>query len=269
MRLTLGDMSGSAEVEREATLRSPHTGEQLHTATVRIRGAGSGRETVQQQLDVPGAVVTDPDSGRVYRFRVAGSTDSSDGSWSFKLDLTEEEDVTPTAVIINGVRLTPTRYTEWAEDGLVTILAQVQTEGQTTVALEDQLRRRSDFRPVVREGVQDEPRSMRFGQFAWSRHGDITKYRLFLVEEGFDDLPAAKAEKALYAPPEKRNVERLLLDLTARVDVLLDALEHRGVIDSDTRAALLAVEAEPESWLKLGRVDDVDNLFWIGERSSG
>lgn len=269
VRLTVGDMSGSAEVEHEATVRSPHTGEELHTATVRIRGAGTGWETVQQQLEAPGAVVTDPDSGRVYHARVTQSMTSSDGSWSFALDLTEEEHVKPTALIIDGVRLTPVRYSESVTNGVIIIETQVETKGQTTEALEGQLRRQREFRPVIREGVQGQPRSMRFGRCAWSRHSDMTKYRLALVEEGFDDDLSADAKLArdLYAPPEKQNVEQLLLDLGARFEALLDALDRRGVIDSDTREAVVGKKAEAGSWLKLVQVDDVDDEYWPGDGS--
>ncbi|HEV2071233.1 MAG TPA: hypothetical protein VGR26_15695 [Acidimicrobiales bacterium] len=272
MRLTLGNLDASAEVKDEGTVRSPQTGRDLHTATVRIRGSGDDKQQeVEELLKGQSTTLTDPESGRVYGFRLATSTTSNTGVWSFTLELTERENLLPTAVVVDGIRLIPTRYAESAEqDELITIQMRTKTQGEQTELLEDQLANWRAFRPVIREGVQDQPRSMRFGPVCtWSSHGEVTKYQLTLVEEGFDEInrrtATGKLVRALMSGPEKKNAEKLLLDLEAQVGALLAALEEAGVLDANATAAVRAREATPRAARRLLRVDDVDNQDWLSD----
>lgn len=271
MQLTLGNLTVSAEVEDEGTVRSPHTGRDLHTATVKIRGSGDDKQQELEELvHARATTLSDADSGRVYAFRLAGSMTSDHGSWSFTLKLTERENVVPTAVIVDGIRLVPTRYAESAEqDGLVTIQMRTETQGEQTELLASQLANWRAFRPVLREDVQDQPRSMRFGLCTWSSHGAVTKHQLTLVEEGLDEINrrtvVGKLVRALMSGPEKKNTEKLLLDLEARVEALLVALEEGGVLDSNATAAVRVTEATPLAARRLLRVDDVDDEDWLSD----
>jgi hypothetical protein len=194
---------------------------------------------------------------------------SNTGAWSFTLELIERENVVPTAVIVDGIRLVPTRYTESANDeGLITIRMRTETQGEGTEVLEDQLANWTAFRPVLREGVQDQPRSMELGRCIWSSHGEVTKHQLTLVEEGINEINRRSTKGKLIRAldgPEKKNAQKLVLDLEARVGALLGVLEERGVLDSDATAVLRATEATPRGARRLLRVDDVDDEDWVSD----
>jgi hypothetical protein len=185
----------SMTVLRRLSDTSPHTGRELREVhgwvttadpethrwlTVALRGLGDGRV---RSLDRSG----EP-SGR---WRMSwNSYGEAGGVHTYGLILREAEDLNLEALVIDSMELHPYEYREVVLDDGLTIWAKAVGTHADVTRINRLIRTRSTF-PVVRRGIQDEPREMRLGVAEWSEYEDRIKYRLVLVDRVVsDDLRA-------------------------------------------------------------------------------
>jgi hypothetical protein len=165
------------------------------------------------------------------------------------------EDLMPTRLHISDLSVEPYTYEEEFEGHALIITARVALSDEDGRRLKDLIAGRNYY-PVVREGVNDEVREMRFGQVPWSQHGDTTKYLLTLVERPFDD----EGPQPSLGEPQASNVERALASCVGIVDALLDTLVTRGILTGEERNEIRS-KADTQTFehrFGFSRVDDID-----------
>jgi hypothetical protein len=261
VELQLGERPLPVQVRRVSSVRSRHTGRAL----VEVQGVvstpeGAARERLARLL---GEVETRP-------VRVGGKTvrgvqkwcvswnsyDPAGGEHLYTLILRESEELALEALVLDGVELHPYEYREAFTGDELTIWAKLVGTRAGVLRLRALLKSRDTF-PVVRRGIHDEPREMRFGVAEWSEHEGQIRYRVVLVDAGAD--PAEHPELLRI---EEANTRAALAFYMGFVERLAELLEKRGLLSAEEiEGAREAAREEPwperrEFW----RVRDVDLL---------
>jgi hypothetical protein len=123
---------------------------------------------------------------------------------------------------------------------------------------EKRLRALPTYFRVVRKGIHDDAREMRFGQILWSKKENEDKFRLrlTLVGQALD----ACGDRHHFLEPQFGKVGRYHNCYTPSLRALLDRLVAKGVLSSEEVDAIHAVDkgAADREFQQLFRVDDVD-----------
>jgi hypothetical protein len=188
------------------------------------------------------------------------------GPWTHSVKVEEAEDLNPSELVIDGLAVKPELYEEHAEEGGITLATTFSVDAPGRKKVEERLERhlgRPSYFELLRVGIEDSPRNVRFGRSLWSEHGSTTKYHLFFVEKGVDD--ARPTHLDFY--PELPTVRRQVADTRGLVDELLAALVETGALSQERREDLerRVVEARFKRTWALFNVEDVDQT-WLGPR---
>jgi hypothetical protein len=113
--------------------------------------------------------------------------------------------------------------------------------------------------PVVRKGLNSNPREMRLGIGPWSQHQGLTKVSLTIVDHV--DTPP----KPGFLAPLLPNIEFMLMATNERIKMLTKALEAKGIIDSTLLDGLSERVSERLAgpFSELWKVADLDQ--WTGD----
>ena len=146
------------------------------------------------------------------------------------------------------------------DDGLLTIDAKVLLSRAEHEQFLDLAKR--NYFPVLRVGVDPEPRDMRFGGYGWwSEHGDSVKTALFLVERRYDEEnPPESSDWAWAQGHVQLMLAQTLSDTSGLLDALLDKLRDKALLTEedveDVRAS--GQIRSPKKRLELRRLEDID-----------
>ena len=180
--------------------------------------------------------------------------------WHHTVEVEDAENVNPTEIVLDGLTLRPYKFVERAEDEGVTIQVRVKVDRAGREELEKRLkaddRAPGGYFDVVRRGVQETPRLMRFGGCTWSEDGSETKYDLTLVEQAVDAnrVPFPEFYREI---PNMRSEIALARNLMAE---LLDTLVESGSLSAEQRSAI-EDRAKAGLWTRhwaLFKLDDID-----------
>jgi hypothetical protein len=149
---------------------------------------------------------------------------------------TQSEQLNAREVELDGLRLAPTRYEEQAnDDGSITIAMQATLSADDTDRLRElvwEARPETRYRTVIRHGISEVPRSMRFGRVLWQQLGDgQVAHDITLVDEAYDRNGDQSAFAALSGEPQVGNLIQYVTSLTAQLDALLAELARSGALD--------------------------------------
>ena len=149
----------------------------------------------------------------------------------------------------------PYVYTEELDGSALIITARVEIDSATN----ERLRKLEGYFPVIRKGIQDEPRSMRFGVNLWSEDGEKRKVQITLVEEIYDK---EKKERSILQP-EFGNVSALLARTHLRMKYLMNTLKAKGILADEEISQILDVSDTDrrEQNEEFYRVKDLDE--WL------
>jgi hypothetical protein len=256
----------AATVEEAESFPSPHTGRELRRFQVSFVVDDEATNTrVVEALEAQQAVTLHDGAGQ------GSSFTPSKNSWSFtdgvtryyhQVELTEQEHLQPTAVVVDGVELAPYAYEETIEhDGAMVIDLKARVVDPAHTELQALITRHSadypSYFPVVRKGLQDTPRTMRWGKCTWSAHGGVFKHNLILVEDAYDQ---GREPILPLDYPEGRRAREMAAKTSALVTELLRVLEAKGALDADEVRQLTAAAERQVQGLaqEFFRMDDID-----------
>lgn len=261
IELQLGERRVPVQVRRVATVRSRHTGKPLTEVhgvvstpddTAHLQLARTLREVGTQAVRAAGASVKG-----VKRWSISWNAYTPSGEeHAHTLILREAEELALEALVVDGVEMHPYEYREEFSGEELTISAKLVGSRAAVLRLAALLRTRETF-PVVRRGISDEPREMRFGVAEWSEHEGQIRYRMVLV-----DADADLAEHPELLRIEEANTRAALSFYMNFVDRLTDLLQAKGVASAEEIEAARD-RARGELWparREFWRVRDVDAL---------
>lgn len=262
IELQLATQRLPVRIQRVGTVRSLHTGRPL----TELHGVASTddpqtHERLTSALSRVGdrsvRSVERLDNG-VGRWSVSwNSYAEADGMHVYTLILREEEDLQLEALLLGGVELHPYEYREqFSETGELTIWAKLVGSKQSALRLRALVKTHPSF-PVVRRGIAEEPREMRFGVAEWSEHEGQIKYRVVLVDRDVD-----LSEHPGLLRISEQNQRAALTYYMNLVERLADLLKRKGLLpEAEIEAAREAAREEPwQGRQEFWRVPDVDRL---------
>lgn len=226
---------------------SPHTGRDLKTARVATRVAPHDAEAVSALLSRgrgPGGEIVDMDGRRWGVGSYQESYSDQTSPHAFSAEIREVERLQPERVEVGDLTLQPSRYLERI-DGAGIVIEMRAPVGQTEeAALREHFRTggtRHRYMSVVRVGVEDRPRSMRFGKTLWHRRNGQTEVSLVLVEEVVDEQDPSPFTAFLgLAEPELTHALDWAATVQAKFDALVVELKAAGVLGAEAEGRLQA-----------------------------
>jgi hypothetical protein len=257
-----------ARFRETGSAASAHTGRQLIAGEFQFEIRDPAQQhtvaaslSERRSIDAPAVKDSQP-----VRFRVRSNSYRSVGDgppWQHSVEVEEVESVNPEEIVVDGLSLRPYTYEERVEDGGgIVIRAHVNVDHATRQKLETKLQA-DDQAPgsyfdVVRTGIQDTPRRMRFGRCFWSEHDADTKYDLTLVEKTVDD--SHPLIPGFY--PELPNMRRDIALARNLISALLDSLIQSGSLSVDEKSAI-EERAKAGLWQRhwsLFKLENIDNV---------
>ena len=267
--LDLGDVGRlRISVQNEERLLSAHTGRELRRQVGQAATAEGDHTLVLDALkrDPIPSVDTEGQRAALWKVRVPQYS-LQNGRCHFSLELTEVEDLPhPESVVLGGdaaFTLIPYAYREESSAGngiqinLKTTLAPAETE--RLFEFRRQVGSGEEYFPVVRYGISDDTRRMRFGWGRWSRHEAEDKVEVILVEDRVDQSDPQIKRGLGDGFPDTRARGEIAFAIEHRV-ALLDLLEKKGVLSAEEREGLVerAREGSARRYLDFSRVADLD-----------
>jgi hypothetical protein len=265
IEIKIGESNIVADVTEQGSFTSAATDKPL--LRIGVQFSSYGEQQKQTVLDF----VTNKEPvtirGNEKKFKIGKhSYNYRDGSESttFNWELLELEELKLDKLVLNGWEIAPYKYKEtFDSDGVLTSVFRVELSESG----ERQLRELPDYFPVIRKGINETPREMRFGQVLWSK-SDAGNYRMevYLVDKLYDEL----GRRIALGEPRANNVGRRAASTAIRLSALVDILQAKGVITSEEAENVRAVD-QNELDRKMHEHDSVKDLdTWLdkfgGER---
>jgi hypothetical protein len=230
------DFSGdelTVDLEVESTFYSKHTGAELRRVKI-----GLIAQTLQahrllllkiRRAENVGISSTDGEGNVTGRWRVAHSSfcclgDEHYQEYYHEIQIEEMEELELTGLSINGIVLYPYFYEEEFDCDDLNIKSRVIVSPEQDAWLR-MLMKEDGYFQVVRHGISDLPRDMRFSNtILWSKHGNKFKYEIILVDRGYDekDRPLAR----LFQPQMSR-MQSAVAAQAEMVEAMLETMVTR------------------------------------------
>jgi hypothetical protein len=264
MRIEVAGRTYPLQVEEKESFTSISTGNELQRVKGRVRFVvpddSEAIDTVSERRSHV-ATVSDDETHAEFGIRVlSASYSEGDIHRYYVLELEEKEELVPTSIHVADTRLDPAHYEEEASRDVLTCRVRAAMS-------RDDLERFWQIRgasgedryfDVVRPGIAEEPRRMRFGRILWRAiQADEVEALFVLVDRAYDDDP--QTDFTLHGPNAEA-VQEATARLEILIDRLLDRLEEHSVLKPEEATALRAVSGDDsyERELQFYRVDRFD-----------
>lgn len=263
MKLKFNDLTLEVQPFGEEEFTSKHTGNPLRRIEVELRLGERDHQLLMKFLGDSDAVAVESDEDQSREWVVRQKTYSyRDGvpAYDHRLELEQKEKLQVEALTVDGLTLHPYEYSERFEDDILFITGKVEISQMEWTKLKTLIPERGrKYFEVIRQGIDSQPREMRFGQTIWSRHNDRIKHGLLLIDKTYDQGPR---QPGFFDPEIYRMREELAEDLEA-MDALIDTLSTKGVLDKhevdEIRARAKTRQGERDrEFFRVGDIDEFD-----------
>jgi hypothetical protein len=267
----LGGLESITEVTDRSTFTSKNTGSQLEKVKVEI--VVSGSDSNEKMLEIvtkgkkKGFYSIDKQGNaekkwkiidHSYRYQFTDPKSAANADYYHTMELEETEVLELESLEIGGLKLKPYVYAEKFEDKYLVIdHANVKVTGTAQTELNRMVEAKGYF-PVARIGIDAKPREMRFGQVLWSEHEGETKFRLVLVEKGYDEYKGFSGH--VLHEPMFSNMKSMVSMNSELIKELIAALKEKRILTAQ-EAAEIKSKSQKKIWdtyRMFTRVDDVD-----------
>lgn len=243
-------------IEEEGEFNSKHTNKPLRWMEVSFQVSG---EDAFEEIRNKSQITSISDNGEEFNWQVkelSHSYTQGQPVYEFVWELSEIETLTIETLILGSFEVKPYLYDEEINDGSLFITALVELtpdafEKLKTIYFGD------IYFPIIRQGINAEPKDMRFGKVIWSRDEESIKFKIFLVDKEYDN----KNENTLgLFQPEMRNIKNMLATNIEGFNTLLKILKEKNLLTSDEIEQVKKVNDEDfnSRTLEFERVSDVD-----------
>jgi len=247
------DFSGKelvVDMEEESTFCSKHTGARLRRIKIgliaqTLHAHRSLRLKIRRAENE--AICSTDEMGNVTgKWRIANSSFCSLGAennpeYHHEIQIEELEELKLETLSINGLTLSPYFYEEEFDCDDLSIRSRVMVTPEQDARLRILMREGGIFQ-VIRRGINDEPREMRFSNtILWSRHGNRFKSEIILVDKSYDerDRPLAR----LFQPQMSR-MQSAVASQAEMVEAMLETMVTRKYLTEGDIAEMRKKAAE-------------------------
>lgn len=262
MKIQLGDYIINANIEGDQLFFSKHTGAPLRRVNISFRAKGEDtHEEIQRLLEETGEVVSlnenDEPDGQWKAIQRSFSYQQGRPYYDYQWELEGKEELKIEEIVLGDVAFKPYLYKEKFDyDDLLIIKARVSLTLEEFGRLKALFLGEQYFQ-VIRKGISNESREMRFGKALWSEQDDTVKFQIYLVDRAKDE-----DGKLGIFQPEMRNIQSMLARTTECFLELLSVLVEKEVLTSEEQDRIKTVSQERmlNRVLKFDQVDDLDEL---------
>lgn len=234
MQFTIGDVQLEADVEEGESFTSKHTGKDLHRLVLQFSCQGEQYNgdvlNLFERAKKEGLTCLGADDSTI-EWKAATDSWQYSGSQGTRTvyhhtwNIEECEPLNIEKLVIDGIELEPYKYKENFLADALEITARIRQSEEERKAFGDHFRKK-DYFPVVRVGISDAAREMRFGFGVWSKEGDTYKRQIVLIDRTFD----VQHKSPGLLQPELLNMKVILATVNSTVDELLTLLSNKGVL---------------------------------------
>jgi hypothetical protein len=235
MNIQIGDYKINADIRDREIFPSKHTGANLirQTITFSVQGSAQNESILELLKESKKSGVTSlSPAGDTVTWKIGntkwsytdGRPDAYTAYWH-TWELEEKENLSIERLVIDDIEYSPYSYNEEFDGDTLVINSRVKLSIQDTVALRTQMKDK-DYFSVIRRGINDEPRAMRFGRCLWSQQGDEIKYELILVDKAYD----AEHRPLEINEPALSNIKFMLAETSTAFAELLSVLKEKEVL---------------------------------------
>jgi hypothetical protein len=260
MRFKLGPKEFIADVEELQPIVSPHTGQPLQQIETEFEVMDEQENKELLDLRDGKEPLSSVADGKIWNIGNSSYSyqDSGDDHvlYTHRWTLTENEQLTIEKLIVGDIELEPYSYKEVFENGSLVIHARVLFTNEQKDAL-NKLKRDPErpYFPVVRQGIDNQPRLMRLGQTLWSRNDDEIKYQLVLVDKAYDDTKTSPG----ILQPQFPIMQNMVATTVEYLLELTNLLVTKGVITAEEQKKLDKT-SDDKIDARLEEFDQVRNL---------
>jgi len=238
------------DLEEKSTFCSKHSGVELRRIKMGLiaRALGAHRSLLFKirRAEHDGICSTDKDGKITGRWRIANSSfcclgEEHNPEYYHEILIEEVEELEIESLSISGLVLHPYFYEEEFDCDDLSIKSRVMVSPEQDAILR-MLMKDDEYFQVVRRGISDEPREMRFSNtILWSRHGNRFKYEIILVDRSYDerDRPLAR----LFQPQMSR-MQSAIAAQAEMVEAILETLVNRKYLTEGNVAEMREKAAE-------------------------
>jgi hypothetical protein len=265
------DFSGkelAVDLEEESTFISKHTGVELKRVRLGLiahtpRAHGKLLVSIKH-AEREGINSTDGTGKVTGRWKIADSSFFVLGSENnlehyHVIEIEETEDLKVEGLMLNGLLLIPYFYEEEFDCDDLNIKARVMVTPEQDAQLRKMIKT-PDYISVVRAGLCDDPREMRFSKtILWSEHCEGIKYELILVDRSYDerDRPLAR----LFQPQMSR-MQEMMAAQAEMIEEMIAIIHKKGLLNAEEIEHMRS-EAEAKASdraREFFRVEDIDEF---------
>lgn len=252
----------ACEVKYETTFTSRHTGNELKSIKVDVIIKTQQTHEILLISIKKGSINSTDGNGTILnRWKVKNTsfsyTDTRNSPYYHSLELEEIEELEVSSLALGGFSVQPYLYEERFDGDALIIEANVLLSDKQYMELKE-LMKGSRYFPVIRHGISNESKEMRFGLMRWSKHDEGIKHELLLVEKSYDE--ANKRFGGLYEP-QMSNIQHMVAECTELLDELLTTLVNKSLLSKEEEDNI-RIKAATRIWERkreLFLVDDIDN----------
>lgn len=188
-------------------------------------------------------------------FSYTGNIPAEDTLFHFAVELTEVEILTIESLIISGIEIAPYEYLERFDEDALIIEAKFKLPSVQINELLDKTKNDIYF-PVVRKGINEETKTMRFGQIFWSENDRTTKYHLVLVDKSYEEFKDPFHSEMI-------NIKNSLAYTSNYIDELAELLIAKKLLSAEETKSLTnkAKDRQFEKTMEFRKVEDIDLYF--------
>jgi hypothetical protein len=253
MKFKFGGYTLDPEITNKKIKESKHTGNQLEILDISFQS--------DHEFEKPEFIYSE-DTSEDKRWKVINNNSFSFDASSIKTynwKIEELEELKITKLIIADLEFEPYLYKEEIEetngDALI-ITAVTEITGEMWQKINDIPR--GTFFSVIRQGISNEEKEMRFGRILWSEHEDKIKCRIVLVEKILDNYSNPLMG---ILEPQIPVLERQLLKNSKKIDHLLSLLLNKGIITNEEQEFIKIVNEEELDLTIFDEVVELDNFL--------
>jgi hypothetical protein len=227
--LKAADLVLNAEVMQVGSSESHSTGKPLQQIRVEFT-VGSERERLSvQDFMSTSAPVEFTINGQPKQWRIGkNSTSFTVGQQSthFVWELLEVENLILAALVLDGLEFNPEKYKEQFDSNEIMTASCIVELSQDE---EERLHALPKYFEVIRKGINENPRSMRFGQLLWAKKREKSRIQLFLVDKAYDEQKNGHG----LDEPRSTNVAKSAALSASRFSALIALLVGKGVLSAE------------------------------------
>lgn len=269
LRLKLSDhIINASNVSYDEPKLSVHTGKQLETLSFSLQVRGKTlKEAFNNKLHKVkdgGIFSTDNNGINIKEYKLVNHSYSytrdysdEDTIYTYTLYLEEIERLKIDSLVIAGVEVTPYEFTEKYDDAII-IQAKIKLSKEDAEKL-DMATKENKYFDVIRKGISDEVKKMRFGKVIWSENDGYIKKDIVLVEDIYDNK---ESHLSKFFQPEFSNIMDILSYIKNLNDELLKLLISKGQLSAEELEQIKTVAKNNirATTKEYYRVEDIDKF---------